>query len=30
LYTIQEGRGRRPGIFAFRELLNIAEGENIL
>lgn len=26
LLTIREGKGRRPGIFAFRELLNIAEG----
>lgn len=25
LYTIQEGKGRRPGIFAFLELLSIAE-----
>ncbi|MBI4963492.1 MAG: Fic family protein [Desulfomonile tiedjei] len=29
LHTIQEGRGRRPGIFAFRELLNIAEGKEV-
>ncbi len=29
LYTIQEGKGRRPGIFAFLELLNIAEGKEI-
>lgn len=26
LRTIQEGRGRRPGIYAFRDLLNVAEG----
>lgn len=29
LYAIQEGRGRRPGIYAFRELLNVAEGDNV-
>jgi Fic family protein len=29
LHAIQEGRGRRPGIFAFRELLNIAEGKEV-
>ena len=29
LRTIQEGRGRRPGIYAFRELLNIAEGNDV-
>lgn len=30
LLTIREGKGRRPGIFAFRELLNIAEGKEVL
>jgi Fic family protein len=30
LHTIQEGRGRRPGIYAFRQLLNVAEGRKIL
>jgi Fic family protein len=29
LLTIQEGRGRRPGFYAFRELLNIAEGDDV-
>jgi Fic family protein len=29
LHTIQEGRGRRPGLYAFRELLNIAEGTEV-
>lgn len=29
LLTIIEGRGRRPGIYAFRELLNVAEGNEI-
>lgn len=29
LSTLQEGKGRRPGIFAFRELLNIAEGAEV-
>lgn len=29
LFTIQEGRGRRPGIYAFRELLNISEGAEV-
>lgn len=29
VHALQEGRGRRPGIFAFRELLNIAEGREI-
>lgn len=29
LMTILEGRGRRPGIFAFKELLNIAEGKEV-
>jgi len=30
LYTLQEGKGRRAGILAFRELLNIAEGKEVL
>lgn len=29
LLTIQEGKGRRPGIYVFRELLNIAEGSEV-
>lgn len=29
LLTIREGRGRRSGIYAFRELLNIAEGRDV-
>lgn len=29
LSTLEEGKGRRPGIYAFRELLNIAEGRNV-
>lgn len=29
LYVVQEARGRRAGIFAFRELLNIAEGKEV-
>jgi Fic family protein len=29
LATVQEGKGRRPGIFVFRELLNIAEGKPV-
>lgn len=29
LATILEGRGRRAGFFAFRELLNIAEGDDL-
>jgi Fic family protein len=29
LQTIQEGKGRRPGIYVFRELLNIAEGREV-
>lgn len=29
LRTIQTGRGRRPGIYAFRELLNVAEGADV-
>jgi Fic family protein len=27
---LQEGKGRRSGIYAFRELINITEGKNIL
>ena len=30
LYAIREGKGRRPGIYVFRELINIAEGNNVL
>lgn len=29
LRAVQEGRGRRPGIFVFSELLNIAEGKEV-
>ena len=29
LRTIREGRGRRPGIYAFGDLLNIAEGKDV-
>ncbi len=29
LLTLQEGKGRRPGIYAFGELLNIAEGDEV-
>jgi Fic family protein len=29
LFPVREGRGRRAGIFAFRELLNIAEGKSV-
>lgn len=29
LHTIREGKGRRAGIFVFRELLNIAEGREV-
>lgn len=29
LRTLREGRGRRPGFFAFRELLNVAEGHDV-
>jgi len=29
LRSIQHGKGRRPGIYAFRELLNIAEGNDV-
>lgn len=30
LHTIREGVGRRPGIHAFRELLNVAEGRLVI
>ncbi|HAH47760.1 MAG TPA: cell filamentation protein Fic [Planctomycetaceae bacterium] len=30
LLTVREGRGRRPAVYAFSELLNIAEGREIL
>ena len=29
LLTLEEGRGRRAGIYAFRELLNVAEGHEV-
>ncbi|MFA5258016.1 MAG: hypothetical protein WC360_07695 [Opitutales bacterium] len=29
LVPVIEGRGRREGIYAFRELLNIAEGAQV-
>lgn len=29
LVTLREGRGRRAGIYAFRELLNVAEGKDV-
>ncbi|XEI33674.1 Fic family protein [Aeromonas veronii] len=29
LITLEEGRGRRAGIYAFRELLNVAEGREV-
>ena len=29
LVALQEGKGRRPGIYAFRELVNIAEGKKL-
>ncbi len=29
LATLREGKGRRSGIYAFRELLNIAEGKDV-
>ena len=29
LLTLRPGRGRRPGFFAFRDLLNIAEGRQV-
>ena len=29
LATIREGKGRRSGVYAFRELLNIAEGNDV-
>ena len=30
LITLREGRGRRAGMYAFRELINIAEGRAIV
>jgi hypothetical protein len=30
LYTIRTGRGRREGVYAFRELVNIAEGDEVI
>ena len=30
LITIREGKGRRPGIYAFQELLDVAEGKDVL
>ena len=30
LHALREGRGRRSGIYAFRELLNVAEGRRII
>lgn len=29
LVTLEEGKGRRPGIHAFKELLNVAEGREV-
>lgn len=29
LHTLEEGRGRRPGYYVFRELVNIAEGTDL-
>ncbi len=29
LATLRDGRGRRPGIYAFRDLLNVAEGADV-
>jgi Fic family protein len=29
LHTLREGKGRRHGIFIFRELINIAEGDSV-
>lgn len=29
LITLEEGRGRRAGIYAFKELLNVAEGREV-
>jgi Fic family protein len=29
LITVQEGKGQRPGIYVFRELLNLAEGKEV-
>ena len=30
LVTLQEAKGRRPGIYAFRELVNVAEGKEVI
>jgi hypothetical protein len=30
LHVLREGKGRRAGIYAFRDLLNIAEGRKVL
>jgi hypothetical protein len=30
LRTVREGAGRRPGVFAFSTLLNIAEGRKVI
>ncbi len=30
LHPLRQGRGRRAGIYAFRELLNVAEGKRVL
>jgi len=30
LHTLEEGKGRRAGIYAFPELLNVAEGSHVL
>ena len=30
LHTLREGKGRRHGIFIFRELINIAEGKPVI
>jgi Fic family protein len=30
LSTLREGRGRRAGVYAFRELVNLAEGKKVL
>lgn len=29
LFPLREGKGRRAGVFAFRELINIAEGQDV-
>jgi hypothetical protein len=29
LITVREGKGRRAGVYAFRDLLNIAEGKDV-